>query len=466
MSTPVLPRGVHKVSEQIAQLGRALIITEEDDSKLDWSKIPDGTLKVNPKTGLMSVKLEGETSWVPAGLKNDGTIAIAKDSRINLEVFTITAINGDGTFIYTNTEGLNRTKNLTSSGKPMFELEKGTYINKRNALEVFVNNDKYTSTSDGSLVEVDEMRFSMATSYSVGTKFTARYIQRFNIGNPYPRFYMSDTEPAIKEYGDLWIDTSGKDDNGIDINTNDGPVLKWWDGTAKWHLINDVRIATDVILGGVKVKAYLTSNIKLEADGEIWIPNATSANRGVIKTGDVKLTHTQMVTDGTISVPIATSPERGVVKTGDVTVTHTKVATDGTISVPIAGDTPIERGVIYVEPYVTSNLDLDNATGKLEVREATGTDFGVVKTGTPSTTFIENVNGAINVQKATNYKFGAITAGYGLNISTDGVMDIHSFKIGATSPGHLENRVWFDTTEKTIKVSLSGAWVTFGAIFL
>ena len=68
------PRGVRKVSENIIQDGRALIITEEDASQLDWGSIPAGSLKINKKNGLMSVKIEGETDWLPAGLKNDGTL--------------------------------------------------------------------------------------------------------------------------------------------------------------------------------------------------------------------------------------------------------------------------------------------------------------------------------------------------------------------------------------------------------
>ena len=76
------PRGIRKVSELITQKGRTLIFTEDEAESLLWSDIPDGSLKINPITGLMSVKLEGESGWVPAGIKNDGTISIAKDTRL------------------------------------------------------------------------------------------------------------------------------------------------------------------------------------------------------------------------------------------------------------------------------------------------------------------------------------------------------------------------------------------------
>ena len=50
-------RGVRKINEAITENGRTLIITEEDASLLDWNEIPDGTLKINPYNGFMSIKL-------------------------------------------------------------------------------------------------------------------------------------------------------------------------------------------------------------------------------------------------------------------------------------------------------------------------------------------------------------------------------------------------------------------------
>ena len=95
MST--LTNGVRKINELIMIKDRALIITTEDPTSYKWGDIPDGSLLINPLTGGMSVKLTGETAWVPAGIKNDGTICIAKDSKINIEKFKVlTANNGDG----------------------------------------------------------------------------------------------------------------------------------------------------------------------------------------------------------------------------------------------------------------------------------------------------------------------------------------------------------------------------------
>lgn len=202
-------RGVRKVSEAIVMDGRSLIVTEPDDSKLNWGMIPDGTLKIDPETGEMSIKIAGESSWLPAGLKNDGTITIAKDAKIVYEVFTIKrSDNGDGTFTYTNGEGNDRTKPLTVEGFQTFELEKGTYVKSRNKIEVIIDDTLHRSAASGGLIEIDEERIALTGKEEEGTEVTVKYVQKFNVGTPYPRFYMGDTEPERKEYGDFWLDTS------------------------------------------------------------------------------------------------------------------------------------------------------------------------------------------------------------------------------------------------------------------
>ena len=86
-------RGVKKVSENILTNGRAIIVTEKDKDKYKWDEIPVGSKFIDTKTGIEQVKLEGQSDWVPAGIKNDGTLCIAKDTRLISEVFTITNMN-------------------------------------------------------------------------------------------------------------------------------------------------------------------------------------------------------------------------------------------------------------------------------------------------------------------------------------------------------------------------------------
>lgn len=229
-------RGVKKVNESIMQDGRTIIITEDDNSKLDWDRLPDGTLKVNPVTGQVFVKIKGEADWIPLGLTYDGNMIIAKDARIVYEVFKIiTADNGDGTFTYEKEDGERRTKPLTADGKQCFELEKGSYIVKRNKIEAYINDTLHRSDGSGGLIEIDESRVALEENKVAGTKITFKYFLKVNIGNPYPRFFINAEEPNTADYGDFWLD----------IN-EDMAVLKWWDGY-EWQALKGEEI--DEILG-------------------------------------------------------------------------------------------------------------------------------------------------------------------------------------------------------------------------
>lgn len=55
--------GVRKVGDLLTKLGRSLIVTEKDDSKIEFDDIPDGALRVNPETGDIHVKLTGYKKW-------------------------------------------------------------------------------------------------------------------------------------------------------------------------------------------------------------------------------------------------------------------------------------------------------------------------------------------------------------------------------------------------------------------
>lgn len=265
------PRGIRKVGESILQHNRALIVTEENLNKLDWSRIPYGTIKVNPQSGIMSVKLKGalvtkdgqllenayidgdkvyhnngepyykidyktgletkeiwssrdmsyssESSWVPAGIKNDGTLSIARDTMVITEVFTIQKTseqgpNGEVT-VYKNTEGEIR-RVTKKEGKHVFELEQGEYIPKRSYLEVFIDDVLRRDAKSGGVEEIDSRRFALNEELILGQEVTVKYMRVFRIGNPYPRVFMGNTVPEASENGDLWI----QDVEEEDIDTN------------------------------------------------------------------------------------------------------------------------------------------------------------------------------------------------------------------------------------------------------
>lgn len=204
-------RGVRKVNEAITEPGRTVILTEEDKNKYNWDKIPDGTLHINPNDGTMSVKLKGASDWVPAGLKNDGTISIAKDTIMHEETFTIVEINLDKNKHIDNIvyELKNKDRRHTDYDKRygfVFNLEEGRYPLGRACIEVMVDDLLRRTEQSGGLKELSETSFALDDDLEVGSEITARYYSVVRIGNPYPRVFESTDEPAEAEAGDLWID--------------------------------------------------------------------------------------------------------------------------------------------------------------------------------------------------------------------------------------------------------------------
>ena len=247
------PRGVRKVNELIVQNGRALIITEEDANNLTWDEIPDGTLKINPGTGMLSVKVKGESDWIPAGIKNDGTISIAKDSMVVEEVFTIKTLDdGDGNFSYTNTNKEVRHMPILENGEFTFELEKGSYQTQRNHIEVLIDDILRRSSSTGGIIELSNTRFAINEKLEVGQEITARYINIIRIGNPYPRFFLNVDEPKASEIGDFWLDydASLEDDDLIGERIEADSTISWNRITGKPTTINGYGIADNLSYAG------------------------------------------------------------------------------------------------------------------------------------------------------------------------------------------------------------------------
>lgn len=204
-----IAKGVRQINEHLLQKGRAIILTDEDFENYDWNTLPDGTLHIDTKTGVIMVKLKGESTWVPCGIKNDGTLVIARDSKFIEEAFTIlTTDNGDGTFTYVNDQGQQRKKPLTQVGF-VFELDKGSYLMGRGYLEVYIDNILYRSVLNGGLTEISERKFRVNEKLTEGQVVNVKYIEWLRIGNPYPRFFLNDEEPEGAEIGDIWIDPNG-----------------------------------------------------------------------------------------------------------------------------------------------------------------------------------------------------------------------------------------------------------------
>ena len=55
--------GVKKVGDLLTKLGRSLIVTEKDASKIEFDDVPDGALRIDPDDGNIWVKLKDRTGW-------------------------------------------------------------------------------------------------------------------------------------------------------------------------------------------------------------------------------------------------------------------------------------------------------------------------------------------------------------------------------------------------------------------
>lgn len=201
-------RGIKKVSENILSDGRAIIVTEKDKDNYVWADIPNGSLFIDTTTGIMQVKIEGESDWVPAGLKNDGTLCIAKDTKLVTEIYTIVnPDDGDGNFSCTDGDGNTRHFPLTDEGYPVFYLEKGSYQMLRNQISLMIDDCLYRSVASGDLTELGETRVQLNEQLKAGQKVTITYSNVVRIGNPYPRIFINDNAPDNAEVGDIHIDT-------------------------------------------------------------------------------------------------------------------------------------------------------------------------------------------------------------------------------------------------------------------
>lgn len=213
-------RGVKKVSENILTNGRAIIVTEKDKDKYKWDEIPVGSKFIDTKTGIEQVKLEGQSDWVPAGIKNDGTLCIAKDMRLISEVFTIVnAKEDDHYFVCKNDNGQLRHYLLANNNQYEFVLEKGSYQMGRNQIEVIIDDCLIRTAANGGVTEKSETKVVLQEQLYAGQKITINYGNVLRIGNPYPRVFINRNIPDNGEIGDFWLDT----DASVSEGTGDDP---------------------------------------------------------------------------------------------------------------------------------------------------------------------------------------------------------------------------------------------------
>ena len=189
---------------------------------------------MNPKTGTVQVKLEGQSNWQPGLIKNDGTICISQDSAVVVERFDVINPYLDSkTFTYQDTTEpgklISGKRSETTDGRQRyvgytFTLTHGEYMEDRNHLQVSVVRNQGTDNEttvlcdvvNGSLIEDDFNRFTLVNqNLKSGDQIVARYFRIIRIGNPYPRWFVTDRKPDTladgiqkSEEGDMWLDYS------------------------------------------------------------------------------------------------------------------------------------------------------------------------------------------------------------------------------------------------------------------
>lgn len=207
--------GIRKLNEYSVDKNTAIIITDSEKDNYYWADIPDGSLLVNDKTGNLSIKLTGESDWVPMGIRKDGTEKLVKDAVINVEYYTIVKFELEhNRFYYHDREEITRIGKLIN-GKAQFKVGSGLYLPGTNQLEVLINDSVHRNTIDGGLEEINMKYFQIdADDIRLGSTVTVRYINYERLSELYPFIYTQEQVPWFFEDKDLWINPS----NNIDVS--------------------------------------------------------------------------------------------------------------------------------------------------------------------------------------------------------------------------------------------------------
>lgn len=261
-------RGIHKASEQTLLNGRGIIVTEKDKTKYNWDEIPAGSKFIDETTGFEKVKVkealvdkntkkpigigvikDGKAyavdrvtpmrksngaqytseevefadpkDWVPTSRKYSGTLCITKDIMIVKESFVVRQIDTvNGIITYENGQGRQVNMPIQKDGSYVFELEKGSYVLGRTHIEILLNGTQHLNVQNGGITELSSKRFAVKKPLSVGQVVTATYVFIINLGNPYPRIFLTSIRPDEAEVGDLWVDTADfiNTDLGVSID--------------------------------------------------------------------------------------------------------------------------------------------------------------------------------------------------------------------------------------------------------
>lgn len=199
-----------------------LPVIHHDYKTYDWSSAKYGTIVVDPKNNNIGIKLKHNVdnrdpkdpysqygpSWIALKLPYNETIIVEESSRFITEQIIYNNYDEVEGILYYTINGNPKESKLTRQDNFIFELDKGSYTVGVNQIKVLINNTIECTSSTNTLKELDETHFILnPIMLEPGCEIDVYYIERYNIGNPIPRIYNQETEPANPEPGDMWINS-------------------------------------------------------------------------------------------------------------------------------------------------------------------------------------------------------------------------------------------------------------------
>lgn len=199
-----------------------LPIIYHDYETYDWNSAKFGTIVVDPKENNIGIKLKYNVdnrdpkdpfskygpSWVALKLPASESLIVEESSRMVCEKIIFIDYDRVEGKLYYSINGVYKESKLTRQDNFVFELDKGEYIPGNHHIKALINNAIECSPATKTLKELDSTHFVLnSTQLEQGCEIDVYYIERYHVGNPVPRFYNQEEEPANPEPGDFWINS-------------------------------------------------------------------------------------------------------------------------------------------------------------------------------------------------------------------------------------------------------------------
>lgn len=199
-----------------------LPIIYHDYETYDWNSAKFGTIVVDPKDNNIGIKLKYNVdnqdpkdpfskygpSWAALKLPASESLIVEESSRMVCEKIIFIDYDRIEGKLYYSINGVYKESKLTRQDNFVFELDKGEYIPGNHHIKALINNAIECSPATKTLKELDSTHFVLnSTQLEQGCEIDVYYIERYHVGNPIPRFYNQEEEPANPEPGDFWINS-------------------------------------------------------------------------------------------------------------------------------------------------------------------------------------------------------------------------------------------------------------------